>query len=78
MVLFVTILAGRSLFMQESLCDSITIDKDKGKLDVDFTRLYITLAGILGTILSSGFSYFQVFLLQIITEYSKDNEEGFV
>ena len=60
MVLFVTILALVGPYLQGIAIDSITIDKDKGKLDVDFTRLYITLAGILGTyLLSSGFSYFQ-------------------
>ena len=60
MVLFVTVLALVGPYLQGIAIDTITINKEQGKLDVEFTRLYITLAAILGTyLLSSFFSYFQ-------------------
>lgn len=60
MVVFVTALALIGPYLQGIAIDTITIDKDKGKVDIEFNRLYITLAAILGTyLLSSVFSYFQ-------------------
>lgn len=59
-VLLVTILALIGPYLQGIAIDTITIDESKGKLDVEFSKLYLALAGILGTyLLSSGFNYFQ-------------------
>ena len=64
MVVFVTALALIGPYLQGIAIDTITIDKDKGKVDIEFNRLYITLAALLGTyLLSSVFSYFQGHLL---------------